>query len=354
MIASKHPGLHQTGMKLLKQWKTKAYRKEVEEFWWEQETIRPSQLVVTQSVQLHQARILQHSYKNLCHTLDKREEHFEHCGEDNDENGLSQKAQDTSDTIAKEQASLNDYGKDSESSGQSEEEVEEEDAGIRSLFEPVDWTFIMKEKPKEISLDDLDVTNTLERFRGMASTADIMEDLKDRPARLGATYVFSKDFELKWILDSISKWVDLYHVQPNVFTVGGLTEYFWRIGGESWGIESTKRRNQQKRSGKKIGGYKGDGYLREFGPKKADWLSIEGAKHWDTDGIKYKRESSWKIGRQLHDILRSRMAEVDESRAMSLNTYGFIFGAPLEELPPFYAAASPSQLRHLLRTLATM
>lgn len=73
MIASKHPGLHQTGMKLLKQWKTKAYRKEVEEFWWEQETIRPSQLVVTQSVQLHQARILQHSYKNLCHTLDKRE-----------------------------------------------------------------------------------------------------------------------------------------------------------------------------------------------------------------------------------------------------------------------------------------
>lgn len=84
--------------------------------------------------------------------------------------------------------------------------IDENDEGIRSLFEPVDWTFIMKEKPKEISLDDLDVTNTLERFRGMASTADIMEDLKDRPARLGATYVFSKDFELKWILDSISKW----------------------------------------------------------------------------------------------------------------------------------------------------
>ncbi|KFH62181.1 hypothetical protein MVEG_11820 [Podila verticillata NRRL 6337] len=64
--------------------------------------------------------------------------------------------------------------------------------GVRSLFEPVDWTFIMKEKPKELILNDLDVTKILERFRRMASTADIMEDLKDRLARLGATYVFSK------------------------------------------------------------------------------------------------------------------------------------------------------------------
>lgn len=159
-------------------------------------------------------------------------------------------------------------------------------------------------------------------------------------------FLFFRSILLHYLnsFSSISR-VDLYHVQPNVFTVGGLTEYFWRsnvwgvldslfydlpnfilVGGESWGIESTKRRNQQKRSGKKIGGSKGDGYLREFGPKKADWLSVEGAKHWDTDGIKYKRESSWKIGRQLHDILRSRMAEMDEKRAMSLNTYGFIFG----------------------------
>lgn len=73
MIASKHPGLHQAGMRLLKQWKTKAYRKEVEDFWRKQETIRTSQAVITQSVQMHQARILQHSYKDLCHTLDKRE-----------------------------------------------------------------------------------------------------------------------------------------------------------------------------------------------------------------------------------------------------------------------------------------
>lgn len=82
---------------------------------------------------------------------------------------------------------------------------------------------------------------------------------------------------MKWIFDSILKWVDLDHVQPNIFTVGGLTEYFWRsnvwsvldflfydlpnftlVGGESWGIESTQQRNQQKRSGKKIDDYKGE------------------------------------------------------------------------------------------------
>lgn len=73
MIASKHPGLHQMGMKLLEQWKTKTYRKEVEEFWREQDTIRTSQAVIILSVQKHQARILQHWYKDLCHTLDKRE-----------------------------------------------------------------------------------------------------------------------------------------------------------------------------------------------------------------------------------------------------------------------------------------
>ncbi|KAI9234275.1 MAG: hypothetical protein BYD32DRAFT_439346 [Podila humilis] len=70
--------------------------------------------------------------------------------------------------------------------------IDENDRGVRSLFEPVDWTFIMKKKPKELILNDLDVTKILERFRGMASTADIMEDLKDRLARHGATYVFSK------------------------------------------------------------------------------------------------------------------------------------------------------------------
>ncbi|KAF9201567.1 hypothetical protein BGZ59_002627 [Podila verticillata] len=153
--------------------------------------------------------------------------------------------------MTKEQAALDENGRDSECSGQSEEEAEEEDALkvftsddcrhfaekylniqqkvtspsgkmlkdilfqvgqtrkhhhlihsfiidendeiVRSLFEPVDWTFIMKEKPKDIILDDLDVTNILERFRGTASTAGIMKDWKDRPMRLGATYVFSRD-----------------------------------------------------------------------------------------------------------------------------------------------------------------
>ena len=73
MIASKHYGLHQAGMRLQKQWKSKVYRKEVEVFWQEQETIRVSQTTIIQSVQMHQARIIQHSYRDLCHRLDQRE-----------------------------------------------------------------------------------------------------------------------------------------------------------------------------------------------------------------------------------------------------------------------------------------
>jgi hypothetical protein len=73
MIASKHNGLHQAGIRLQKQWKSKVYRKEVDVFWREHETIRISQTTITQSVQLHQARILQHSYKDFCNTLERRE-----------------------------------------------------------------------------------------------------------------------------------------------------------------------------------------------------------------------------------------------------------------------------------------
>ncbi|KAG0044350.1 hypothetical protein BGZ83_010424 [Gryganskiella cystojenkinii] len=412
MIASKHSGLHQAGIRLQKQWKSKVYRKEVDIFWREQETIRTSQTTITQSVQMHQARILQHSYKDLCNTLERREESFKLRGEDKDKTEFAQQEPGASDLVAEEPLTQDGNDSDSEGTNLSEKDEEEQekdvlstftsedyrlfaeaylnikqkvtlpsgrvledvlfheglakknhhlihsfiidegDDGVRSLFDPEDWTFIATENPREVTLDDPDVSRMLKSFQELASTADVMKALQDRPARLGANYVFSKDYELKWLLDSISKWADLYNIQPNIFAVDGLTEYFWRsnvwsildslfydlpnfilLGGESWGIESTKRRNQQKeKSGKKIGGSKGDGYLREFGPKKADWLSIEGAKQWDTDGFKYKRESSWKIGRQLHDILRSRMAEMDEKRAMSLNTYGFVFGGPTIQL----------------------
>ncbi|KAG0331889.1 hypothetical protein BG004_001466 [Podila humilis] len=413
MIASKHTGLHQAGIRLQKQWKSKIYRKEVDVFWQDQEAIRKSQTTITQSVQMHQARILDHSYKDLCSTLEKREENFGHHGKDRDKLDLEQQKAGTSHLDAVVSLSQDVNGSNySESTDFSEKEendqeedqisaftsedyrifaeaylnirqkvtlpsgriledvlfqegltkkthhlihsfiVDEDDDGVRRLFDSGDWTFITAERPREVVLDDLDVVTLLESFQGLASTSDVMKALQDRPARLGANYNFSKDFELKWLFDSISKWADLYNIQPNVFTIDGLTEYFWRsnvwsildslfydlpnfilVGGESWGIESTKRRNQQKKSGgKKIGGSKGDGYLREFGPKRADWLSIEGAKQWDTDGIKYKRESTWKIGRQLHDILRSRIGEMDPKRAMDLNTYGFIFGGPTIQL----------------------
>lgn len=53
MIANKHFGLHQAGMRLQKQWKSKVYRKEVDVFWREQETTRTSQTTIIQSVQMH-------------------------------------------------------------------------------------------------------------------------------------------------------------------------------------------------------------------------------------------------------------------------------------------------------------
>ncbi|KAF9103494.1 hypothetical protein BGX29_003312 [Mortierella sp. GBA35] len=85
-----------------------------------------------------------------------------------------------------------------------------------------------------------------------------------------------------------------------VFTCDSPLEYFWRsqvwgvldtlffdisntlmIGGESPGIESTERRNQQHqgRSKRKMLGSKSDDYLCMFGTSKADWMSATAQIH---------------------------------------------------------------------------
>ncbi|KAF9923554.1 hypothetical protein BGZ67_009765, partial [Mortierella alpina] len=433
LISSKHPTLQRTGVALQRKWNSKSYRKRLNQALEQEE-------IVLSSVHKHQTRVLDHSYKDLCHILKKREASFNeaedstghrnstesnHIGteafgqnsatvgeqaydgppsdslvsetvidrallertsdtigqvsevqDDNDETG-NEIGDDTDDlslplftdedrkTLADTYLHLPDNkvtlpsGKVLEdilfSNGVTRERhhlmhsyiIDVDDAATKDMFTPADWAFITKEQEMSVSLSDQDVAKILERFRRADSIGTIMTLLQERHPRLGKGFVMERDYDLKWIFDSISRWLDLYSMPFSVFTSDAPLEYFWRsqvwgaldtmffdisntlmIGGESSGLDSTERRNQQQhgKTVRKLVGSKSDGYLRMFGTSKSDWMSIEGAKNWDPFAKKYKHESAWKIGRQLHDIFRARTTEKDQSTIKHFRTYGLIFG----------------------------
>ncbi|CAO3568655.1 unnamed protein product [Mortierella alpina] len=69
LISSKHPTLQRTGVALQRRWNSKSYRRRLNQALEQEE-------IVLSSVHKHQTRILDHSYKDLCHILKKREATF--------------------------------------------------------------------------------------------------------------------------------------------------------------------------------------------------------------------------------------------------------------------------------------
>ncbi|KAF9993820.1 hypothetical protein BGZ79_001457 [Entomortierella chlamydospora] len=401
LIASKHEGLHQAGINLQKQWSKKSFQNELRKFWRQQD-------VITNSVQQHQTRILEHSYKDLCNNLESREAQFlgstmtstSHCEgltgknkaavdgpipvpaeetdnveieedieqaseedveqaseEDNDDNDdlLTFTSEDYR-LFAEKYINIKDKDKFLLPSGRKLEEVlfsvgmtkkkhhlihsfiiDVDDHDIECIFDSSDWESIVEEAEQQTCIADADVVTLLDSFKEMNSMKKIMERLSERHPRLGGSYVHSQDYDIK---------LDLYLFQPSIFSMEGLLEYFWRsnvwgvidtlfydtpnllmVGGEGCGIESTQRRNQQQnKDNRKTSGSKSDGYLREFGANKADWMTIEGAKNWDPYCKKYKTESAWKLGRQLHDIFRARTTGMDQKKVLEFRTFGIVFG----------------------------
>ncbi|KAG0291307.1 hypothetical protein BGZ96_005300 [Linnemannia gamsii] len=450
LIASNHGELRRVGLALQKKWGSKSYRKQLDK-------ARIQAEVVLDSVHKHQAKILDHSYKDLCHTLKKREESFtetwsstsntntsrhrhaetvvltqnhqeapkvdvsiqlDTCTSDTKLTRTTQVSdEDDTATLGKDRASLeperdvegeaakkDDTATVPESEDEESDDTEDgpfmasfteqdrkafadtflkiqnkvvlpsgnhiedvlfaagvmkkqhgllhsfiidvDDDSVRELFQEDDWAFILKEQDMSVELDDQDVVGTLNALKDAETSEAIMEILHQRHSRLGKAYRMSYDYNLKWLFDSVSKWIDIYTMPFSVFNSDATLEYFWRsqvwgvldtlfydipntlmIGGESQGIESVDRRNQQQaKNGRKAAGSKSDGYLRSFGSTKSDWLTIEGARNWDPFAKKYKTEAYWKLARQMHDIFRARTSDRDSSTLQSFRTYGLIFG----------------------------
>ncbi|KAG0271612.1 hypothetical protein BGZ95_000567 [Linnemannia exigua] len=416
LMSSNHGELRKIGLSLQKKWASKSYRKQLDK-------ARAHVKAVLESVHKHQAKVLDHSYKDLCHTLEIQEASMSHTQgssshSENHEEEDSSKDQDV-DTDITTKAQLkrprddhnqeSDFGqtqgirqslagqepvdKDLDTvhsdtfsdedkraftntflalkkktglpSGKTVEDIlftegivrkqhdlihsfviDVDDESTRALFKSNDWSFIVAEQDESVELSDCDVIATLERLQDVNSISSLMDILNQRHLRLGKDFRMERDYDLKWLYDAVSKWIDMYMIPFPVFNSDAPLEFFWRsqvwgvldslffdlpdifmIGGEGQGLESTNRRNTQQLSkSRKVGGSKSDGYLRSFGASKADIMTIEGGRNWDPFAKKYKSEAGWKIGRQLHDIFRARTVDQDAAWCKQLKTYGIIFG----------------------------
>ncbi|KAG0288980.1 hypothetical protein BGZ98_004036, partial [Dissophora globulifera] len=88
------------------------------------------------------------------------------------------------------------------------------------------------------------------------------------------------------------------------------------LTGDMTGVDSTARRNTKERhihptpnQVRKKMGVRADLIWRTLLVPAKDWAIGEAAKTWDDQGQKYKQESSFKLPRQLHDVLVARSME---------------------------------------------
>ncbi|KAG0224586.1 hypothetical protein BGX31_007932 [Mortierella sp. GBA43] len=199
--------------------------------------------------------------------------------------------------------------------------VDTDDPLTKSLFTKEDWAHLLGVAEPKVALED-SVRTFADSFK-RSSLRDIMDQINNPNERLGASYDHERDFNLKWIRDSTSKWVNLYTMKPDPFVTKELTEHFWRtrawgviddlfgdvhnivmISGDAAGIDSATRKNSQKR-----------------------------------------KERSWKIGRELHDIFSGRAGEFNDSLG-DLAVFGIIFGGPTIQVHALkWAGGSCTSLR---------
>jgi len=106
------------------------------------------------------------------------------------------------------------------------------------------------------------------------------------------------------------------------------------ITGEVTGIDSTSRRNNKERylniapqNNRKKMGVRADMIWRTMEAPVRDWMIGEAARQWDENAGKYVRESTFKVPRQLHDILSARSLEVGGAhRLRKVWITGMVFG----------------------------
>ncbi|KAF9376388.1 hypothetical protein BGX21_003499 [Mortierella sp. AD011] len=200
------------------------------------------------------------------------------------------------------------------------------DKYTESLFSLQDWTEIKSNLPSSATYSK-EVADYIDTLEDIVHEQDIIGVLNDRP----------HDPEKAIVHRCAESWCDLCSMDPSPFVLESiLSEDWWMnnawsgarlltkavpgsyiITGEATGIDSTSRRNNKERhvdviphNNRKKMGVRADMIWRTMDTPIKDWMIVEAARQWDENAGKYIQESTFKVPRQLHDILSARSLEV--------------------------------------------
>ncbi|KAF9419691.1 hypothetical protein BGZ76_004220, partial [Entomortierella beljakovae] len=198
--------------------------------------------------------------------------------------------------------------------------IDLDDRKIEALFSKADWKEIISDLPPFQHYGD-DADKYIDRCMDVDTKEKLKAVLETR----------QQDPECKIIHYCLDQWEELLFSESSPFPVAArLGEAWWKenawgvcrrlttavkdafiIMGEKAGHDSTERRNQDiDNADRKKTGVKVDFLWRTISSPDVDWSAGESATVWDPASMKYRNEGSFKLPRQLHDILVARTSEV--------------------------------------------
>ncbi|KAG0335311.1 hypothetical protein BG004_008499, partial [Podila humilis] len=237
-----------------------------------------------------------------------------------------------------------------------------DDPSVEKLFSEDDWKEIIDGLPSQTPYSEA-ADLYMDSFHDVKNIEDLEKALKERPT----------DTECLIIYHCLGQWLDLYKaVNPSPFSiVNTLGEAWWInnawgacmklanglphafiLPGEKTGHDSAERKNRSITSvDRRRIGCKADLIWRTISAPERDWAVAEAAPDWDPIGKKYRYEGTFKLPRQLHDILSARSHEVgDKNHLRGEFVTGLIIGGPVVQRVLLCWGSQGDNVTRLLRS----
>ncbi|KAF9996567.1 hypothetical protein BGZ65_007847, partial [Modicella reniformis] len=245
--------------------------------------------------------------------------------------------------------------------------IDIQDRYTQGLFSEQDWTEIKRDIPSSTPYTEAAV-EYLDTFDTVTTINDLRTRLRTRPDNV----------ELELIHTCLVNWLNLYETEtPSPFSMGGnLPELWWVtqawgvcsqlakgvpgsfiLMGEMTGIDSTARRNNKDRittptphaTRKKL--VRADLIWRSMIVPGKNWGIGEAARVWDEPAQKYVHESTFKLPRQLHDVLVARTQEVGGAdRMRDVLVSGLVIAGPCIQRIALCWSAKGTNVTRLVRS----
>ncbi|KAF9082768.1 hypothetical protein BGX23_012094 [Mortierella sp. AD031] len=274
-------------------WHSKDYKKEFNK-------ARAQETIVLESVHKHQARILDHSYKDLCHTLQKREESFNGTETSVSANKQSSNIQAKTDALIRGSVAAEALPCSSSVSL------------LNSLTRSTDIVEGTIDETLESAVDDK-TTNV----KQMAEEDQELSDTEE-----GISFAVFTEEDRKVFAETYLK------LQHTVTLPSGS-----RVEDVLFTAGVTKKRHHLIHS--LIVDVDDESTKSLFTPTDWDFIKAEQEillEIKDKDILDYRHESAWKLGRQMHDIFRARTLGKTADASKEFRTYGLAFGGATAQI----------------------